>query len=79
MTVNDYIRKLNDTLTLASKLCALGEQRPDGKTGDCISCPMRKAEGKSCPVCQMIDAFIANQRLNDKYKALRNQKQITEV
>ena len=24
---------------------------------------------------EMIDAFIANQRLNDKYKALRNQKQ----
>ena len=28
---------------------------------------------------EMIDAFLANQRLNDKYKALRNQKQITEV
>ena len=55
MTVNDYICKLNDTLTLASKLCTLGEQKPDGTTGDCISCPMRKAEGKSCPVCQMVD------------------------
>ena len=55
MTVNDYICKLNDTLTLASKLCTLGEQKPDGTNGDCISCPMRKAEGKSCPVCQMID------------------------
>ena len=28
---------------------------------------------------EMIDAFVANQRLNEKYKALRNQKQITEV
>ena len=28
---------------------------------------------------EMIDAFIANQRLNDKYKQIRNQKQITEV
>ena len=55
MTVNDYICKLNDTLTLASKLCALGEHKPDGTTGNCINCPMRKAEGKSCPVCQMID------------------------
>ena len=44
MTVNEYICKLNDTLTLASKLCNLGEQKPDGTTGDCISCPMRKAE-----------------------------------
>lgn len=50
MTVNDYICKLNDTLTFASKLCTLGETN-----GGCLSCPMRKAEGKSCPVCQMID------------------------
>lgn len=28
---------------------------------------------------EMIDAFIANQRLNAKYKQLRNQKQKTEV
>ena len=55
MTVNEYIYKLNDTLTIASKLCALGEHKPDGTTSDCNCCPMRKAEGKSCPVCQMID------------------------
>ena len=45
MTVNEYICKLNDTITLASKLCALGEHKPDGTTCDCISCPMRTAEG----------------------------------
>ena len=55
MTVNEYIYKLNDTLTLASKLCILGEQESKGVVGNCNCCPMRKAEGKSCPVCQMID------------------------
>ena len=55
MTVNKYICNLNETLTFASKLCTLGETKFDGTIGDCISCPMRKAEGKSCPVCQMID------------------------
>lgn len=55
MTVSEYIKTLDESLTVAGKLCnAMSPKRFNGKNL-CKSCVMEKHEGKPCPVSQLTD------------------------
>ena len=55
MTVSSYIEKLNDASSALTAICPLATIGSDGEAFTCNRCPMQKAEGKGCPVNQVID------------------------
>ena len=55
MTVSEYIDKLSSAINRTMDCCIL-----DGDdTSNCKHCPLQKAEGKSCPMSQLIDVSMS--------------------
>ena len=55
MNVGEYINRLSDASSKLMELCPLATLTSDGKEYNCNRCPMHKAEGKCCPVNQVVD------------------------
>lgn len=49
MTVNEYIERLSVATDAAMNCCVMSSN------SSCKCCPLQKAEGKSCPMAQLID------------------------
>ena len=55
MTVSEYIDKLSAAINQTMDCCILGGD----DTSSCKHCPLQKAEGKSCPMSQLIDVSMS--------------------
>lgn len=55
MNVGEYINRLSYASSKLMELCPLATLTSDGAEFTCTRCPMHKAEGKCCPVNQVID------------------------